>query len=109
MRQVEVGDLEDQRVAEDGLTADPIQFAGAQGSDWSRWSTFEAKLSIYAKELVDLHQLRRSPDVNRLNFDWSLRLNAIGGHHRLQSHGLGDQHDLHNQVTGGTLGVEEEI
>lgn len=57
VRQIEIGNLEDQRIAEDRLTADAIQFAGAQSADWSRRSTLKAELSIDTQKLVHLNQL----------------------------------------------------
>lgn len=34
---------------------------------------------------------------------WRLGLNAIGGHHGLQSHGLGYEDDLDHKICGSAL------
>lgn len=34
---------------------------------------------------------------------WRLCLDAIGGHHGLQTHRLGDQYNLHHQIGCGAL------
>lgn len=63
---------------------------------------------IDAEILVDFDELRRRPDLDRLDFVRGLRLDAVSCHHSLETHRFGDQHDLDHQVGGGALREKTE-
>ena len=63
----------------------------------------ESEAFGHAQVFVDLDELFGRPDLDGFDLVRRLRLDAVGGHHGLQPHRLGDQHDLHHQVAGRSL------
>lgn len=107
--EVEIRHLEDQRITEDGHAADPIHLAGAQGANGTRWSPTQLQLLVDTQHLVHLDQLRGRPDLYGLHLVRGLCLNPVRRHHRLQTHRLGNQDNLDDQIGGCSLVINEWI